>query len=166
MWWPTKISAGSVCTEVAASIDVLPTFAQLAGAGLPERKIDGKNIWDLMSGKAEAKSPHDTYCLLHGPGTVRSGKWKFYPWPEGKGGRRDLPKGKTPSKDAVQLYDTVADISETTNIAAKHPDVIKRLQAAYDAHVAEIKANQRPTALLVRPENAPTSNRPMAKPKK
>jgi arylsulfatase A len=166
MWWPGKIPAGAVCSEVAASIDIMPTLTTLCGGALPERKIDGKNIWPLMSGVKNAKSPHETYVLMHGPGTVRSGKWKFYPWREGKGKQsRDTATWKA-SPDPVQLYDTLADIGETTNLASKHPDVIERLQAAYDAHVAEIKANQRPTAELVRPAGVRSPERPNAAKKK
>ena len=157
MWWPGKIPAGSVCSEVAASIDMMPTLAALCGGELPERKIDGKDIWPLMSGAEDARSPHEAYVLMHGPGTVRSGKWKFYPWQEGKGKQsRDNATWK-PSPDPVQLYDTVADIGETTNVAAKHPEIVKRLQIAYDTHVEEIKANQRPTAEMVRPADAPSA---------
>ncbi len=160
MWWPHKIPAGTVCSEVAASIDVLPTLTHLCGGTLPERKIDGKDIWPLMSGAENAKSPHDTYVLMHGPGTVRSGKWKFYPWQEGKGQQtRDNAKGK-PSPDPVQLYDTQADIGETTNVAAAHPEIVSRLQVAFETDVNEIKANQRPTAVLIRPADAITSARP------
>ncbi len=162
MRWPGKIPAGSVCREVAATIDILPTLAKLTGADLPERKIDGLDIWPLMSGRKNAKSPHDTYVLMHGPGTVRSGKWKFYPWQEGKGRQRNAePKdGRKLSLDPVQLYDTVADIGETTNLAAKYPEVVKRLYAAYDAHVADIEATRRPTAKMVRREGAPSPDRP------
>lgn len=164
MWWPGTIPAGTVCTEVAASIDLMPTLVKLCDGTLPQRKIDGKDITPLLMGTPDAASPHDTYVLMHGPGTVRSGKWKFYPWKEGKGGRRDAAKDK-PSDLAVQLYDTVADIGETRNLAAEHPEVVKRLQAAYDAHVAEIKANRRPTAPLIRPADANSPERP-AQPKK
>ncbi|MDV6032955.1 MAG: sulfatase [Phycisphaera sp. RhM] len=160
MWWPGKIPAGSVCSEVAASIDLMPTLTQLCGGELPQRKIDGKDIWPLMSGVDGARSPHQAYVLMHGPGTVRSGKWKFYPWPEGKGRQnRDNATWK-PSPDPVQLYDTMADIGETTNVAADHPDVVARLQRAYDDHVAEIEANQRPTANMVRRPDALSPQRP------
>ncbi len=162
MWWPGKIPTASVCREVAASIDLMPTLAELCGGKVPTRKIDGKNIWPLMNGVKNAVSPHENYVLMHGPGTVRSGKWKFYPWPEGKGTpKRDTASSK-PSKFPVQLYDTVADISEKTNLAALNPDIVNRLQAAYDQHVAEIKANQRPTASMIRPDDALLSDRPGA----
>ena len=62
MRWPGKIPAGSVCSEVAASIDILPTLAKLAGTAPPkDRAIDGHDIWPLMSGKKGAKSPHKAY---------------------------------------------------------------------------------------------------------
>jgi arylsulfatase A len=165
MWWPGKIPADSVCNEVAATIDILPTLAELCGAKSPAKKIDGRYIWPLMSGEEGAKSPHETYVLMHGPGTVRSGKWKFYPWPEGKGGRRDAAKSN-PSKHPVQLYDTVADIGEKKNVAAEHPEIVQRLQTAYDSHVREIKANQRPTAPLKRPNGSKPAGRPQPTKKK
>jgi len=163
MWWPGKIPAGGLCTEVAASIDLMPTLAGLSGGKLPERKIDGKNILPLMLGEENAKSPHENYVLMHGPGTVRSGKWKFYPWQERKRGQA-APRDRQPSPLPVQLYDTVADISETKNLADQHPDVVKRLQAAYDAHVAEIEANRRPVWIMKRTEGVPSPSRPKRTP--
>lgn len=160
MWWPGRIPAGSVCSEVAASIDIMPTLTKLCEGQLPERKIDGKNIWPLMSGEENAKSPHDAYVLMHGPGTVRSGKWKFYPWKERRGRNNRSGARPNPSTDPVQLYDTVADIGETKNVASGNPDIVKRLQATYDAHIAEIEANRRPTAAMVRPKGAISSERP------
>ena len=160
MWWPGQIPAGSVCSEVAASIDMMPTLTKLCGGTLPERKIDGKDIWPLMSNKPNAKSPHKNYVLMHGPGTVRSGKWKFYPWREGKGKQNRDNSTWQPSTDPVQLYDTVSDIGETTNVAAQHPKIVANLQAAYDAHVAEIKANKRPTAKLERPDGIKPPQKP------
>jgi arylsulfatase A len=159
MWWPGKIPAGADCTEVAASIDLLPTLARLCGGKLPDRKIDGKDIWPLMSGKEGTQSPHEAYVLMHGPGTVRSDKWKFYPWQEGKKGQ-DAPHGRDPSPQPVQLYDTTTDIGETRNVADQHPEVVKRLQGAYDAHVADIKSNRRPTSTMVRPADAHSPKRP------
>ncbi len=166
MWWPGSIPAGSVCEEVTASIDLLPTLAKLCDGKLSDRKIDGKDIGPLMLGEKGAKSPHETYVLHHGPGTVRSGKWKFYPWKEKKtGSTRGGDRPGPLSTDPVQLYDTDADISETRNLAADNPDIVKELQAAYDAHLAEVKANTRPTADMVRPEGAISPQRP-GQPKK
>ncbi len=165
MWWPGTIPADTVCKEVAATIDLLPTLATLCGGALPEAHIDGKNIWPLMSGAKDARSPHEAYCLMHGPGAVRAGKWKFYPWQEGKGGRGNA--AQTPNTHhPVQLYDTVADISESRNIAAAHPEVVAKMQATWDAHVKELTANTRPAAEMPRPANLPISDRPERRRKK
>ena len=60
----------------------------------------------------------------------------------------------------------MADIGETTNVAAKCPDAVKRLQAAYAAHITEIKANRRPTAPLIRPAGSLSPQRPGQQKKK
>jgi arylsulfatase A len=160
MRWPGQIPAGSVCREVAASVDLLPTLAYLSGAKLPTLPIDGYNIWPLMEGKPDSKSPHATYCLLHGPGTVRSGKWKYYPWQEGKHHEDRPAKIKNVSTQPVQLYDTVADIGETTNLAKQYPEVAKRLQTAFEKHQAELTKNRRPAATLERPPGSLSPARP------
>ena len=165
MWWPGRIPAGKICGEVAATIDLLPTLAKLCGGKLSGRKIDGKDIWPLMSGQSTAKSPHKNYVLMHGLGAVRSGKWKFYPWQEGRGGKRH-DRAKNPSPDPVQLYDTQADIGETKNLASKHPAIVRRMQAAYDAHVSEIKASKRPNQEMKRSKSKPSADRPNTPKKK
>lgn len=147
MRWPDRIPAGKVCSEVAATIDLLPTIAQLAGGRIPrDRKIDGKSIWPLMQGAPGAKSPHDAYIVVHGGrAAVRAGKWKFYPWPEGAGRkRRQEPAKSRPPRPPVQLYDLSLDISETTNVAPQHPDVVASLQELVDARRKDLSENRRP----------------------
>ncbi len=110
-WWPGRVPAKSTCDELTTTMDLLPTFAALGGAKAPaDRIIDGKDISDLLLGKEGAKSPRETFFYyqrtnLH---AVRSGRWKLF-------------------KDG-KLYDLAADIGEKRNVAAKHPDVVKRLQ--------------------------------------
>ena len=151
MRWPGRIPAGRVCSEVAATIDILPTLAYLTGAEVPsDRIIDGKNIWPLMRGDSGAKSPHEAYCLAHGGGAVRSGKWKFYPTGVRKRGRRRRGQARPvhvqPPK--AELYDLSADLSEITNVAEKHPDVVKRLLAVYRDHINDLRANKRPAGTV------------------
>jgi len=79
MKWPAKIPAGKVSHGIAANMDLLPTFAALAGAKVPaNRKIDGIDISALLL-KPEGKSPRQSFLYyfgnqLHG---VRSGEWKL-----------------------------------------------------------------------------------------
>jgi arylsulfatase A len=136
---------------VAATIDMLPTLAHLTGGKVPDdRTLDGRNIWPLMEGAAGAKSPHEAYILVHGGRVaVRSGPWKFYPWPEGSDRRRPKNQPPQPVKGPpVQLYDIANDIAETTNVAEQHPEVVERLKAAARAFQEELKQNRRPVGRL------------------
>src|SRR4051794_13298532 len=79
--WPGKIPAGSVCHEPAMTIDLLPTFAHLAGAEpTADRIIDGKDIGPLLLGQPGAHSPHEALYFYWGRDlqAVRSGRWKLH----------------------------------------------------------------------------------------
>ena len=131
--WPGRIPAGKVCHEPCATIDVLPTFAGLAGARAPvDRVIDGRDIWPLMSGKPAPKSPREAFYYYRGSRlqAIRSGKWKL---------RR--------AKQA-ELYDLKADIGEKHNLADGHPDVVKRLLDTMEAFDRQLKANARPAGKI------------------
>jgi len=152
MRWPGNIPAGATCAEHVSTLDILPTIAGLTGAKLPQQKIDGKDIAPLMQGQPGAKSPHQHLVWLHGGGAVRSGKWKFYPWPEGRGrrGKKNQQPAPAANRPKVQLYDLSADLGEKTNVAAENPQVVAKLMAAYQQLADDIKQNKRPTAKLVR----------------
>ncbi|MCH8923862.1 MAG: sulfatase [Planctomycetes bacterium] len=127
--WPGKIPAGSVCDEVASTIDLLPTFAKLAGTTAPtDRKIDGRDIWPLLSGEKNAKSPHEAfyYYFRDQLQAVRAGKWKLH-LPRRRGNRK-----------TVRLYDLDTDIGEANNVATANPDVVKRLGALADLARADL----------------------------
>jgi arylsulfatase A len=140
--WPGKIPADAVTDEIAATIDMLPTLVTIAGGAAPDdRPIDGKNIGPLLFGPKGAKTPHEYYLFPHLNGALRSGQWKFYPWPEGA----DKKKDKTnPPKTGVQLYDLAKDISETKNVAADHPQVVERLAAQYQQMTADLQKRKLP----------------------
>jgi len=136
MRWPGRIPADTTCGEVAATIDLMPTFAALAGAEVPDdRVIDGRCIIPLLEGKQGAKSPRDAYFFRGS--AVRCGKWKLH-----------LSGRNTVKRSAKQvfpaLYDLSADISEDNNIATENADVVERLTALLTEHKEEVKANGRP----------------------
>ena len=130
-WWPGKIAAGSATNEITSMMDVLPTFAALAGAQLPERKIDGGNLWPLLSSKGDARGPHDVFYFFKGLKleAVRSGPWKLQIAGAGdavkKGGKKQQPETDTNPR----LYNLNDDIGESKSVAAAHADEVRRLQA-------------------------------------
>jgi len=139
MWWPGRIPAGRICDEVAATIDLLPTFAALADASPPnDRKLDGHDIRPLMFGEPEAQSPHAgrgffyyRYTALE---AVRSGRWKLVlPRPEHPPWTGWSGRFHGSGVDELQLFDLQADVGETRNVASSHPGQVRRLQALIEA---------------------------------
>jgi arylsulfatase A-like enzyme len=126
-WWPGKVPAGSVCKEIASTMDLLPTFAKWAGGKVPDdRVIDGRDVSDLFLGKPGAKTPHDRFFYHQADNlrAVRSGPWKLF---------RNGP-----------LYNLDEDISEKKNVANKHPNVVKRLKGYMNEFENDLKKNSRP----------------------
>ena len=131
--WPGRVPADSVCEEVAATIDLLPTFAAVAEAELPTgRTLDGGDIGPLMLGEPQAQSPHDAfyYFCYTNLQAVRAGRWKLVlprpehpPWTGWSG--RFAGEGVA----EPELYDLESDIGEAHNVAAAHPEVVGRLTA-------------------------------------
>src|SRR5205809_2283721 len=120
MRWPGRIPAGTVCRELAATMDLLPTFAKLAGAELPrDRLIDGRDIWPLMSGQSGAKTPHDSfyYYWNFGLEAVRSGPWKLhlpheYRTLDGPPGKDGQPGPYKQANIGLALYNLAEDVGE------------------------------------------------------
>jgi arylsulfatase A-like enzyme len=124
--WPGKIPAGSSSGEITATIDLLPTFAKLAGTKAPtDRTIDGKDIWPILSGQPQARSPHEAfyYYQMDQLQAVRSGPWKLFVAMDAK--KRNW--GKPEPAQPLKLFNLANDIHEDTNLATAKPDVVKRL---------------------------------------
>lgn len=141
--WKGKIAAGSTSDRVTGFEDWLPTLLELAGqrSAVPP-KVDGISFAPTLLGREQdprpflyRESPSST-----GQQAVRMGKWK--------GIRLELnPDPNQPLiPGALQLYDLAADPAETTDVAAKHPDVVeKMMQILREQHV---KSEQFPIRAL------------------
>ena len=140
MRWPARIPAGTVCSETASTIDILPTIAKLTGAEMPAHRIDGKDIWPLMTGVPGAKSPHEAFFYYRSFAleAVRSGKWKLHlphsyrtlaGRPGGTGGQ---PAKYEQGKIGPALFNLENDIGEQHDVSARHPEIVKRLMALAD----------------------------------
>lgn len=118
--WPGTIPSGSSCDKVLSTLDVLPTFAKLAGTTAPkDRVIDGRDISALLKGEStEGVREAYYYYFRDQLQAVRSGKWKLHLQYKRRRGNELLP---------LRLYDLEKDIGEKTNVASKHPEVVKRL---------------------------------------
>lgn len=135
-WWPGKIPAGFETGELLSAMDLLPTFANLSGADIPQdRTIDGKDIWPVLSDQTGAVSPHDRffYHARNELRAVRSGPWKYHQILLNRPNENDGSKAPT-----TALYNLEADIGETRDLAAQHPEIVERLQGYLEAFELEL----------------------------
>jgi len=119
-WCPGRIPAGRVRDDASASWDLLPTFAQLAGA-TPPRGVDGVSLWPALSGGKPIRR-ECLYWEFQGKQAVRQDRWKAF---------RDA------RKDVFELYDLVANPGETRNVAKEQPEVAARLRRLMDTSRVE-----------------------------
>lgn len=130
MRWPGRIPESQVNGEITSIMDLLPSFAHLAGAALPpDLEIDGKNVTPLMFNEEGARSPHRSYFYysLSKLQAVRMGRWKLV-LPRKANSPHLLWLGKY--MDTVEkplLFDLRADIGEQDDRAAERPDIVAKL---------------------------------------
>lgn len=112
-WWPGKIQPRSTSDEPFAAYDWLPTACELAGVKVPETlNVDGISFVPTLLGKPQ---PAREYL--------------FWSYGEKKAVRKNQWKAVLPGKNKLlELYDLSKDIGETTNIAEKHPEIIKEIK--------------------------------------
>jgi arylsulfatase len=141
--WPGTFKPAD-CNALAAHIDFLPTLAELTGATLSDEvkaQVEGRSLVPLLR-DPRAEWPErvlfthvgrwpkgsDPERCKYSACAVRDPRWHLV-----SEGRPGVPREK-----GWQLFDLVADPGERSDVAAEHPEVVGRLDAAYDAWWAEV----------------------------
>jgi len=137
MYWKGKLDGGWIFKQPAMTIDILPTICSVTGAGLPEKKIDGINLWPYLKGKKKGldKRPLFFYYNRNDLEAMRWKNWKLY-FPHTYRTMDGQPQGKDgmPGKyryikmEQPELYDLSADVYEKNNIATAHSSVILQME--------------------------------------
>ncbi|MDX8339533.1 sulfatase [Draconibacterium sp. IB214405] len=142
--YPAKLEGNQQSEKALMTIDLLPTLCEVANIPLPETEIDGKNVWDIISGKPNATNPHDYYAFTNDKDfqAVLSGdgKWKLH-LPHNYRTMTDI-KGKDgmpgkydySAKIELSLFDMENDPFETTNVIEDHPEIAEQLIAFAELH--------------------------------
>lgn len=118
--WPKRIRPASRSEHVCAFWDLLPTLADAAGLVTPTA-VDGISFLPTLLGEAQKKVQPYLYWEYRSRGgnqAILRGRWK---------GLRLHIARNAPS--AFELYDLKSDPAETTNVAARHPQVVRELKA-------------------------------------
>lgn len=152
--WPGHFAGGAKVDAMATQMDLLPTLCQLLEIAPPDdRPLDGRSILSLMkNGKGE--SPHryvyhtwDRYTPNpHNRWSLSDKRYKLV----GRNTRGD-------KEPAGQLYDLQADPGETNNIAAEHPEIVRRLRSEFLRWFGEVTDGQQyvPAAIPIGRDDQP-----------
>lgn len=131
MWAPGRIPAGTTCDKLTSTIDLLPTIAKIVDTPLPaNRKIDGMDISAQLTSDADSPRTEFLHYTAQGAAAgIRIGDWKLL-----------LGQGK---KKETLLFNLADDLTESNNLAAKHPEKVAELTALLEARDVEITKNAR-----------------------
>lgn len=139
MRWPGRIPSGSRSDAMLMTIDILPTVAAVTGAPLPGHPIDGRNVLPLLTGRGWTRNPHRAYWIYFEMNQLQAivsgdGRWKLvlphrYRTLAGRpGGLGGQPVGyEHRLVEVPELYNLQTDPSESTNVADRHPRVLREL---------------------------------------
>lgn len=127
--WPGQIRAGTISTELATMMDLLPTFCALTGAPLPPKRIDGFDISEILLGKEDAKSQYEAlyYYRRRQLQAIRYGDWKYHLPLKATHPNWTTAKQVGPGRSG-KLVNLKSDLQEKTDVTAANPDVVKRMQ--------------------------------------
>ncbi len=121
--WPGKVAAGSENNVPSYFPDWFKTLTEIGGGKIPDTQLDGINLNSVLLGQEapERKEPMTwEFAGYGGIVAVRDGNWKIV--------RRNLKRKNT---ESWELYDVVADPSESKDLAKQHPEVVQRMESAY-----------------------------------
>jgi arylsulfatase A len=124
-YWPGKIKPGTQSNEIVMTMDMFPTFTELAEAKIPRNhQLDGVSIVSrLYNNKA---LPERVVCWkIDDERAIRKGNWKLC-----------LINDNPP-----ELYDLANDIGETNNLATNNPELVNQLLTEYKEWEKNVTAN-------------------------
>jgi len=132
VWGPGRVPAGRTSGELISTLDILPTFAAMAGKGVPtDRVIDGRDQSYLLTGKTQHSAQDTFYYYVRSQlQAVRKGRWKLALVNRSETYSFAMDKQKVP---APQLYDLESDVGEKHDLASSHLNKVFELLWLADA---------------------------------
>ena len=126
---PGVTRPGSSTRQLAESVDVLPTLAELAGLPAPRgpQPVDGISLVPVLRDPQTRVRDHAYHCYPKAKlgRAIRTERHRLVEWKK---------PGAAPETAELELYDYEADPRETRNLAGEQPEVVKRLRAILNRH--------------------------------
>ena len=122
--WKGTLEAGRDISNVAAHIDLYPTLVELAGATIPEKQVGGRTLLPLLKDPKSAWP--DRYLFTN------KARWPTGSEPNKHQWKNFAVRSHQYRLVDKQLFDMLADPGQKNDIAAKHPEVVEKMRAAYD----------------------------------
>ena len=134
--WPGVVPEGVICNNMASTIDLLPTLAEITSTKLPDHKIDGISILPLLKGDPDA-NPRDNllyYYRRNSLEAVRIGDWKLV-FPHEHRSYEDVLPGNDgwpgpykSGQSVLGLFDLRRDPGERYNVIEQYPEIVEELE--------------------------------------
>jgi arylsulfatase A-like enzyme len=120
--WPGVVPAGKASDRVSGFEDWLPTILELTGIHDVPMGLDGISLVPTLRGGQQPERPflYREFPGYGGQQSVRVGNWKAV-----RQKLNPLPATGTPK---TELYDLAGDLTESHDVADKHPDVLAKLE--------------------------------------
>lgn len=131
---PGRVMPRRTSAQVGSMLDLLPTFAAMAGAAPPSVTLDGEDLSRELCTEAPVRERALYYWNATQLCAVRQGPWKLHRISNTAEWARAASK-----HDPPLLFHLEYDPSEKYDVAAQHPDIVKRLAALMDEHEAKIE---------------------------
>ncbi len=128
-WRPGTIRSG-VVTDIGSTLDLLPTFAAMAGVDVPrDRELDGYALSTALRGTG--RSPRETMIYYRGSTVfaVRHGAFKAHFFTRSEYGTDPIVSHEPPL-----LYNLEHDPAEKFDVAKEHPAVVAEIERIAAAH--------------------------------
>ena len=133
-WWPGMIPSGHTTQSLGTTMDLMPTFLELAGIDAPTTRImDGVDLMPVLLNPAAEVRQEVYYYRGTQLWAVRSGPWKLHYITQ------SAYVGDQPVvQDPPLLYHLDRDPRERFNVALEEPEVVLAIQSMVDQHLAEL----------------------------
>lgn len=135
---PGTTTAGSSTRQLAESVDIYPTLAELCGLPQPKgpQRMDGVSLVPVLKNSSERVRDHAYHAYPRSKlgRAIRTERYRLVEW-----------KNVDDSSEAaeIELYDYESDPLETQNVAGQNPDVVRRLRDILAKHPKPIDPNRR-----------------------